>query len=214
MLVFGGTDYMSDDQFDRWCALLNRLAHLESANPGTYIFHGTSEAVAKKITDGGFEPQWVTYAGHDVERNESGEALGIYWGNLYWAKLFAERRSQGRATGFPVIIVARLTDVLAAGTPIPDLIALEDAGYPTTCGWQESLKHVGAMVSVNCRRVAGIRTATAAAPGELLACADDDYEMLLHVKNSRDQNAVNQRFSRPRRGPQGAAWQEAADGHH
>jgi hypothetical protein len=196
MWEFGGTDFMSDDQVDRWCVLLNRLAHLEAGNPGKYVFHGTSEAVARKIMADGFEPQFVPSHGHDVEKNEKGEAHGIYWGKLHWAALFADRRCKGEATGFPVIIVARLDDVVAAGIPFPDLYALEGAELEGACSWQQSLNQVGAMVSLNCRRVAGLKVANIAKPGEMLAVADDDHETLFRHHWNRDaafraQEAIN-----------------------
>lgn len=168
MFFFSATDHMDDAQYGRWRRLLARLAVLESRNPGKYLFHGTSAAAATKIVRDGFEPQFVPTQGP-----VTGPAKGVYWGTLTLARQFADRT--GLEGGFPVIIVARTADVVAAGTPIADLNYLEDNDGnhpPHVVSWEESLRITGAIVCLDCRQVANMQIASSALPGETLARID------------------------------------------
>lgn len=164
MLGFGATAYMDDAQFERWCRLLARLAVLESRNPGKYLFHGTSAAAAAKIARDGFVPEFVPTQGVLAPRK------GVYWGTVKRATNFAIGKGSDIA-GFPVIIVARTSDVMKAGTPHADLNYLEDGdgNYPAHATWEESMRIAGAMVCLDCWRVQNIKIASSAMPGEVLA---------------------------------------------
>jgi hypothetical protein len=169
MLVFSAVDHMNDDQYARWRRLLDRLAVLEARHPGRYLFHGTSEYRALAIVKDGFEPKWVPTQGKDYRR----DAKGVYWGCLDIARNFALRHNSDRE-GFPVIIVARTGDVVAAGTPHPDMVFLEGVygDQIPEMSWQDSLRITGAMVSLDCRRVKNMTVAGSARPGEKLAPVD------------------------------------------
>lgn len=150
---------MTEAQHDRWETLLEEIRSLlseETDDP--WLLHGTGQDAARSILADGFDPS-TSY----ISCGEPGSAVVkpcVFWTNsLDMALNFATKRA-----GFPVFLLARTSDVVASGEPVPDLFTWEinadsdEALKPAD--WRDSLARLKAIAVVDCRHVANLRLVT------------------------------------------------------
>lgn len=161
MLFVSGDKLMDGDQSSAWERLLSDLRHQENSSDDPLLFHGTSSLRASLILADGFDPEtaWVPLPMRDG-------ALGGVNPCVFWTpklEIATNRavRHGGLSQGLPVILSARANDMAASGKPVPDYCMWEidyqedPARLPKD--WMESLKMLGAIAVLDCRRVAGLR---------------------------------------------------------
>jgi len=149
MLVVGGTQIMTEDQLEAW-EVLKRDASVmeEEGTSDPWVFHGTTEDGLVGILRDGFRQSYAISP-------EGGSSSGVHWGDARTAIYFAESRA-GPETGLPILLRARLSDVLASGRAIPDLFmwqyATDDEHTRSGTrprppkGWKDCLDTYGAFV--------------------------------------------------------------------
>jgi hypothetical protein len=159
MLLICGTRLMTEQQQADWAALLDRLADRQVAAPvdDPLLFHGTSQARAEAILSGGFDPGTSWVSTRERSGGPGGPAPCVFWTNdVAMAAKFASNKS-GFDEGFPVILMARLSDVLASGTPVPDrntwICDTDEDPELEPHGWRDSLETLRAIAVLGCRRV-------------------------------------------------------------
>lgn len=142
-----------------WSAMLDRLR--ATARSGeSVLFHGTSSFRAARILEGGFDPStsWVPLP---TEHGVVGGAHPcVFWTPLVDMAVSRALRPSPVSEGFPVILSAPVTAVVASGRPVPDYCAWEidhdeDPGM-LPVDWQDSLDKLGAIAVLGCRQVRGL----------------------------------------------------------
>lgn len=160
--MFPPPELMSDEQARHWAGLKAGIEKLiAESGDDPWMLHGTSQSAAQSILANGFDPgtSWI-----EVE-DEAGKHAGVL-GCVYWTRIlpraenFAFRKSD-RESGFPVILMARLSDVVASGTPVPELsswlIDCDEKPELKPRDWRHSLESLHAIGVLGCRRVANLR---------------------------------------------------------
>ena len=165
MLIIPPECLMDEDQLLRWERIRDAILKLEAESDpiDPWLFHGTGQVNAISIIDNGFDPNRSYTRVHD---NEDGQIDGDLVNGVYWtrhletAENFASRRSSIE-NGFPVIFVAKASDLARSGRLIPDYNAWEiDAHYAADMkpfGWRDSLQKLGSVLVAGCHRVQNLK---------------------------------------------------------
>lgn len=155
------SDILTRPQARRWKEVVRACRTAYDATSGSgnpVVFHGTSAMRAAHIMGDGF---LATKANTTVHG-----AVGVHWGVPHLngcAAWCAEAAME--ADDPPVMLMARLHDVLSSGTPAPDaeVVRLMDLG-DVELDWRITLERGGAFVMVGGRHV---RDVTALGLGDL-----------------------------------------------
>lgn len=163
MLFVGGEMLMDEEQrllFDAMVADLKALkAASDPADP--WLFHGTSQAAGEAIVANGFDPSTSAIRVDGEAFGGKGRQACVFWTtDVEMADKFAGNKSSPES-GFPVFLVARLSDVVRSGIPVPDLYTWEcDCDSDPDAkpvDWRHSLDSLGALAVVDCRHVEGLK---------------------------------------------------------
>lgn len=161
MFFVSGDKLMDGDRSAAWECMLAELRLLENSDGDPILFHGTSSLRASLILADGFDPKtaWVPLPMPDGTLG--GVNPCVFWTPKLEIAVARAVRHGGLSQGLPVILSARASDIAASGTPVPDYCMWEidyqedPARLPKD--WMESLKMLGAIAVLDCRRVAGLR---------------------------------------------------------
>ncbi len=154
MFIVPIENQMNNKQKSVWSHLQQAIRDLElkGINEGDrWAFHGTSQQGAAGIERDGFNLSWVSTMGL---HGQKGPADCVYWGTAD-AAIQRSYHYAHEDRGFPVIIAARLSDILSSGTPFPDLCMWEistdcgEDGTPMPTTWDQSLNSLSAFTVID-----------------------------------------------------------------
>jgi hypothetical protein len=156
---------MDDDQRCKWTDIETQLRNLQAASDPAdpWLFHGTSQKSAISIVESGFDAKksYVYRPGPGPDRSGGDILQCAYWSSSVDMALKFATKKAGAETGFPVLFVAKASDLSKAGALVPDYNTREidcnfapDA-WPTD--WKDSLTKLGAIAVVDCGHVPNLQ---------------------------------------------------------